>query len=111
MFKTLDDFVGTHFIYTYDNGWEYEWYAKNDHTCDYRIHGGMVAGRWATGQEVNLVMLTEGVYKVTWTEPTGTDVALDFSQMKKKCMELFSFLNGFKNIQKLLYVIKMSIYL
>lgn len=21
-FKTLDDFLGTHFIYTYDNGWE-----------------------------------------------------------------------------------------
>lgn len=20
-FKTLDDFLGTHFIYTYDNGW------------------------------------------------------------------------------------------
>lgn len=38
-FKTLDDFLGTHFIYTYDNGWEYEWYAKNDHTVDYRIHG------------------------------------------------------------------------
>lgn len=43
-FKTLDDFLGTHFIYTYDNGWEYEWYAKNDHTVDYRIHGGMVGG-------------------------------------------------------------------
>ena len=42
-FKTLDDFLGTHFIYTYDNGWEYEWYAKNDHTVDYRIHGGPVA--------------------------------------------------------------------
>lgn len=27
-FKTLADFLGTHFIYTYDNGWEYEWYAK-----------------------------------------------------------------------------------
>lgn len=27
-FKELDDFLGTHFIYTYDNGWEYEWYAK-----------------------------------------------------------------------------------
>ncbi|ARW25946.1 Phenolic acid decarboxylase PadC [Pediococcus acidilactici] len=38
-FKTLEDFLGTHFIYTYDNGWEYEWYAKNDHTVDYRIHG------------------------------------------------------------------------
>ena len=40
-FKTLADFVGTHFIYTYDNGWEYEWYCKNDHTVDYRIHGGI----------------------------------------------------------------------
>ncbi len=27
-FKELEDFIGTHFIYTYDNGWEYEWYAK-----------------------------------------------------------------------------------
>ena len=84
MFKTLYDFLGTHFIYTYDNGWEYEWYAKNDHTCDYRIHGGMVAGRWVTGQEANIVILTEGVYKVTWTEPTGTDVALDFMPNEKK---------------------------
>ena len=29
-FKELEDFIGTHFIYTYDNGWEYAWYAKND---------------------------------------------------------------------------------
>lgn len=77
-FKTLADFLGTHFIYTYDNGWEYEWYAKNDHTVDYRIHGGMVAGRWVKDQEAHIDMLTEGVYKVAWTEPTGTDVALDF---------------------------------
>ena len=77
-FKTLADFLGTHFIYTYDNGWEYEWYAKNDHTVDYRIHGGMVAGRWVKDQEAHIDMLTEGVYKVAWTESTGTDVALDF---------------------------------
>ncbi|HJD08308.1 MULTISPECIES: phenolic acid decarboxylase [Ligilactobacillus] len=83
-FKTLDDFLGTHFIYTYDNGWEYEWYAKNDHTVDYRIHGGMVAGRWVKDQEADIVMLTEGVYKITWTEPTGTDVALDFMPNEKK---------------------------
>lgn len=51
-FKTLDDFLGTHFIYTYDNGQEYEWYAKNDHTIDYRIHGGMGAGRWATTKKL-----------------------------------------------------------
>ena len=28
--------------------------------------------------EVNIIMLTEGVYKVTWTESSGTDVALYF---------------------------------
>ncbi len=77
-FKTLEDFIGTHFIYTYDNGWEYEWYAKNKDTVDYRIHGGMVAGRWVKDQKVNMEQLTDGVYKITWTEPTGTDVALDF---------------------------------
>ena len=44
----------------------------------------MEAGRWVTGQEANIVILTEGVYKVTWTEPTGTDVALDFMPNEKK---------------------------
>ena len=83
-FKDLSDFLGTHFIYTYDNGWEYEWYAKNDHTVDYRIHGGMVAGRWVKDQEADIVKLTDGVFKVTWTEPTGTDVALDFMPNEKK---------------------------
>lgn len=78
-FKDLEDFIGTHFIYTYDNGWEYEWYAKNDHTVDYRIHGGMVKD-----QEADIVKLTDGVFKITWTEPTGTDVALDFTPNEKK---------------------------
>ena len=83
-FKTLEDFIGTHFIYTYDNGWEYEWYAKNEDTVDYRIHGGMVAGRWVRDQKVDMVKLTEGIYKITWTEPTGTDVALDFLPNENK---------------------------
>lgn len=80
-FKELEDFIGTHFIYTYDNGWEYEWYAKNDHTVDYRIHGGMVKGRWVKDQEADIVKLTDGVFKITWTEPT---VALDFMPNEKK---------------------------
>lgn len=83
-FKDLEDFIGTHFIYTYDNGWEYEWYAKNDHTVDYRIHGGMVAGRWVKDQKAEIVKLTDGVFKITWTEPTGTDVALDFMPNENK---------------------------
>ncbi|WP_371262719.1 phenolic acid decarboxylase [Pseudomonas sp. NBRC 111123] len=36
--QDLSSFIGTHFIYTYANGWKYEWYARNAHTCDYRIH-------------------------------------------------------------------------
>lgn len=83
-FKELEDFIGTHFIYTYNNGWEYEWYAKNDHTVDYRIHGGMVKGRWVKDQEADIVKLTDGVFKITWTEPTGTDIALDFMPNEKK---------------------------
>ena len=76
--------AGCAYIYTYDNGWEYEWYAKNDHTVDYRIHGGMVKGRWVKDQEADIVKLTDGVFKITWTEPTGTDVALDFMPNEKK---------------------------
>lgn len=60
----MDQFVGLHMIYTYENGWEYEIYIKNDHTIDYRIHSGMVGGRWVRDQEVNIVKLTKGVYKV-----------------------------------------------
>ena len=57
---------------------------KNDHTVDYRIHGGMVKGRWVKDQEADIVKLTDGVFKITWTEPTGTDVALDFMPNEKK---------------------------
>ncbi len=44
----------------------------------------MVAGRWVKDQEAHIAMLTEGIYKVAWTEPTGTDVALDFVPNEKK---------------------------
>ena len=38
MIKDLEQFLGSHFIYTYANGWEYEFYVKNADTVDYRIH-------------------------------------------------------------------------
>ena len=50
VFHELSDFIGTHFIYTYDNGWEYEWYAKNEDTVDYRIHGGRSLGQGSEGK-------------------------------------------------------------
>ncbi|WP_313376037.1 phenolic acid decarboxylase [Chishuiella sp.] len=82
--NTLEEFLGSHFIYTYANGWKYEIYIKNNDTIDYRIHTGMVGGRWVRDQKVDLVCLTKGVFKVCWTEPTGTDVSLDFIPNENK---------------------------
>lgn len=47
----MDKFIGSHMIYTYENGWEYEIYIKNEDTIDYRIHSGMVGGRWVRDQK------------------------------------------------------------
>jgi phenolic acid decarboxylase len=80
----LQDFLGSHFIYTYENGWEYEMYIKNEDTIDYRIHSGMVGGRWVRDQKVDIVKLVDGVFKVSWTEPTGTDVSLNFMPADKR---------------------------
>jgi phenolic acid decarboxylase len=69
--------VGHRFIYTYDNGWQYEMYVKNATTIDYRIHTGHVGGRWVRDQAVDLVALAPDVYKISWTEPTGTSVVVN----------------------------------
>lgn len=74
--RSLDGFVGKRFEYVYANGWRYEMYVKNATTIDYQIHSGMVGGRRVKDQKVDLVVLTEGVYKVSWTEPTGTSVCV-----------------------------------
>jgi phenolic acid decarboxylase len=75
--QDLDAIVGHRLIYTYANGWQYEMYVKNATTIDYRIHTGMVGGRWVKDQEVDLVGLGRGVFKVSWNEPTGTSVVVN----------------------------------
>lgn len=55
--QELSGIVGRRFIYTYANGWQYEMYVKNPTTIDYRIHSGMVGGRWVKDQRVDLVQL------------------------------------------------------
>ncbi|WP_268998573.1 phenolic acid decarboxylase [Paraburkholderia sejongensis] len=77
-------FVGKHFIYTYENGWQYEMYIKNDRTIDYRIHSGIVGGRWVREQSVHIVRLSDDVVKISWDEPTGTavSVAVNFSERR-----------------------------
>jgi phenolic acid decarboxylase len=69
--------VGHRFIYTYDNGWVYEMYVKNATTIDYRIHSGIVGGRWVRDQAVDLVQLADDVHKISWHEPTGTSVVVN----------------------------------
>lgn len=68
---------GHRFVYTYDNGWTYEMYVKNATTIDYRIHSGMVGGRWVRDQTVDLVQLADDVHKISWHEPTGTSVVVN----------------------------------
>ncbi|VFS58676.1 Phenolic acid decarboxylase padC [Kluyvera cryocrescens] len=62
----LSGFVGKHLVYTYDNGWNYEIYVKNDSTLDYRIHSGIVANRWVKDQQAYIVRVGESVYKISW---------------------------------------------
>jgi phenolic acid decarboxylase len=76
--EELSAFVGKHLIYTYENGWQYEIYIKNAYTVDYRIHSGLVGGRWVRDQKAHIVRLAEDIYKVSWDEPTGTAVSLTF---------------------------------
>jgi len=75
----LKAFVGKHFIYTYDNDWQYELYIKNANTIDYRIHSGMVGGRWVRNQQAHIVRIAADVVKISWDEPTGTSVSLAFN--------------------------------
>ncbi|OBH31945.1 phenolic acid decarboxylase padC [Mycobacterium sp. E342] len=82
--QDLSGIVGHRFIYTYANGWRYEMYVKNDRTIDYRIHSGHVGGRWVKGQEVDLVQLDNDSYKISWTEPTGTSVAVNVMPGKRR---------------------------
>ena len=77
-------FVGKHYIYTYENGWQYELYVKNDRTIDYRIHSGLVAGRWVKGQEAHIVRLSDDVFKISWHEPTGTNVSVTVNLAERR---------------------------
>ncbi|SDD12652.1 phenolic acid decarboxylase [Actinokineospora iranica] len=75
--RNLSGIVGKRFIYTYDSGWQYEMYVKNANTVAYRVHSGLFAGRWVKNQRVRLARLGAEVYKISWTEPTGTTVSVD----------------------------------
>lgn len=74
--KDVSGIVGRHLLYRYENGWRYELYIKNKRTIEYRIHEGIVAGRWVKDQAVCIAHLGAARYTVSWTEPTGSCVSL-----------------------------------
>lgn len=80
----ISSFIGKHLIYTYANGWQYEMYVKNEKTIDYRIHSGLVGGRWVRDQHVYIARLGSNIYKVSWDEPTGTAVSVAFNLDERK---------------------------
>jgi phenolic acid decarboxylase len=80
----LAEFLGKHFIYTYENGWQYELYIKNAYTIDYRIHSGIVGGRWVRDQKAHIVRLAPKVVKISWDEPTGTNVSVAFNLAERR---------------------------
>ncbi len=49
---------------------------KTKTPLDYRIHSGLVGNRWVKDQQAYIVRVGESIYKISRTEPTGTDVSL-----------------------------------
>ena len=82
--KNLEGLIGKHLIYTYDNGWQYEIYVKNGQSFSYRIHSGIVGGRWVTDQEAHILAVGNDVYKISWDEPTGTTVSLAINLSQRR---------------------------
>ena len=82
--QDLSGIVGHHIVYTYANDWKYEMYIKNPSTIDYHVHSGDVGGRVVKGQQVDLVRLDDDHYKLSWTEPTGTSVAVNYLPGKRR---------------------------
>ena len=74
--QDLSEILGRHIIYTYTNGWKYELYFKNATTAHYRIHRGLVAGRWVTNREVHMTALGYGLVRINWLEPVGNIVTM-----------------------------------
>lgn len=80
----LSELLGKHFIYTYESGWQYEIYIKNSTTFSYRIHSGMVGGRWVTDQMAHMLEIGDRVFKVFWDEPTGTNVCITINLNRRQ---------------------------
>ena len=81
--QDLSGILGYRILYTYDNSWQYLMYIKNATTIDYHVISGDVGGRIVKGQPVDLVQLEDDNFKLSWTEPTGTCVAVNYLPIRR----------------------------
>lgn len=82
--SALKGIIGKRLIYTYDVGRRHELYVKNADTIDYRMHTGIIANRWVRDQKVHIARIAEGIFKISWVDPTGTCTSLAFNLNERR---------------------------
>ncbi|OWZ33175.1 phenolic acid decarboxylase [Cryptococcus neoformans c45] len=90
----LSDIVNKHLIYTYDNGWKYEFWLKSERRIVYAIHGGPMNGRknyqTCAVQEVR----TGEIFQISWVEETSTVVSIIVDLPQKRIITYMAFSRG-----------------
>ncbi|MFJ7768069.1 phenolic acid decarboxylase [Streptomyces sp. NPDC097107] len=74
--QDLSFLLGLHVIYEYDGGIAADLYVRNEHSVDYRVLKGPVAGRWVTRQKASVASLGGGTGILSWAERTGSTVSM-----------------------------------
>lgn len=82
-----------HFVYRYDNGWDYEFYVPNDQRIVYKISGGPMAGR-SNYQTTYYQRIQANMWQISWLEETGTIVSLVLDINNKRVTTLIAFSQG-----------------
>lgn len=88
-----EEMLNKHFQYTYDNGWDYEFWVPNDQRIIYSISGGPMAGR-RNYQTAYYQRIRENLWQVNWLEETGTIVSLVIDQPGKRITTFIAFSQG-----------------
>lgn len=88
-----EEILNKNFVYTYDNGWDYQFYVPNSERVIYKISGGPMAGR-SNFQTAFYQRVSKNIWQVNWLEETGTIVSLVLDINNKKITTLISFSQG-----------------
>ncbi|KAH7339265.1 hypothetical protein B0J17DRAFT_705408 [Rhizoctonia solani] len=93
----VSSIVNKHLQYTYDNGWEYQFWLKSPTRIVYCEQGGPMAGRFNYQhchiQEVRI----DEVFQISWVEETDTIVSLVVDLRLKRLTTFMVFSYGHWN--------------